>query len=611
MTCSSNLLFMMRVLRELKRRKVLHTLSLYIVGCWVALQVIEVLSDAGLPPATMRFVLFALSFGFPVVLIIAWFYDVSAAGISRTPPAQPGEQLPNLNLGDHALLAGIMAVIALNIFVLLSPAPDTALTPLPAEQRTLAVLGFDDIGDQGDSTPIGLAIASELREELTRVAGLKVLGPETSRVIQAAGDTRGAIAAELGVTALLTGDVRLHDGKLEMKTRLISLPAGNTVWQEDHQSDVQQGARMHQRIVQAVIDAILPPASAQTAQGPRIKGDECDLGYELFLRSKQLRATQNWQRGLELLQESVEVSPDCAAAWEELASASLMLWRKTDLAKSGAAARRALELNEAMPKAWTVLAEIAEEEQRWGEAEELLLRALYVDPTSAFANMQYAEALLARGRVREAKHYALEAYRYEPASQGVNWKICLVAMYLQDTETLIRHATIYRELRGEGRQNGWYELAEAYRQLGDAERALSYLDEGGEFVPDWYKQCVQASIDRRLVAGLIPTVREALGNYLEIEADKRWSWEVMWLGGFIIECAIWMDEPDIAIDIFESEVDAPTEAQFFMFFRADASNLRQTEHFRSKVVESGLLDYWREWGWSDYCRPDGDSFVCD
>ena len=87
----------MRVLRELKRRKVLHTLSLYIVGCWVALQVIEVLSDAGLPPATMRFVLFAMSFGFPVVLLIAWFYDVSAAGISRTPPAQPGEALPKLN----------------------------------------------------------------------------------------------------------------------------------------------------------------------------------------------------------------------------------------------------------------------------------------------------------------------------------------------------------------------------------------------------------------------------------------------------------------------------------------------------------------------------------
>jgi TolB-like protein len=604
-------LFIMRVLRELKRRKVLHTLSLYIVGCWVALQVIEVLSDAGLPPATMRFVLFAMSFGFPVVLLIAWFYDVSAAGISRTPPARPGEALPKLNLRDHALLTGIVAVVALNTFVLLSPAPSTGSTPPPAEQRTLAVLGFEDIGDSSLDTPIGLAIASELREELTRIAGLKVLGPETSRVIQAAGDSRDAIAAELGVTALLTGDVRLHDGKLEMKTRLIGLPAGNTVWQANHQSDVQQGAGLQPRIVQAVIDAILPPASAQTTQGPRIKGDECNLGYELFLRSKQLRASRNWQRGFELLQESVEISPDCAAAWEELASASLMMWRKADLAKAGAAARRALELNESMPKAWAVLAEIAEEERRWGEAEELLLRALYVDPTNAFANMQYAEALLARGRVRAARHYALEAYRYEPASHSVNWKICLVAMYLEDTETLLKHATIYRELRGDRRHNGWGELAEAYRQLGDIDRALEYLREGAEVVSDWYPQCVRASLDPQLVSGLAPTVREALRKYLEADIDTQWSWEMMNLGGQIIECAIWIGEPDIAIDLFEATPGIPTEAQFFMFFRADAGSLRQTEHFRNKVVESGLLDYWREWGWSDYCRADGDSFVCD
>jgi hypothetical protein len=60
----ANILIGMAILRELKRRKVLHTLSLYVVGCWVALQVVEVLSDAGLPPGTMRQVLVAMSIGF-------------------------------------------------------------------------------------------------------------------------------------------------------------------------------------------------------------------------------------------------------------------------------------------------------------------------------------------------------------------------------------------------------------------------------------------------------------------------------------------------------------------------------------------------------------------
>jgi len=186
----SRMIFEMRLFRELKRRKVLQTLSLYVVGCWIALQVVEVLSEAGLPPTTMRHLLVAMSIGFPFVLVIAWFFDVSTEGVTRTPAAAEGEKLPELNLGDHALLAGLIAVMALNFYVLSSPAPQPDLFDTGPEQRTLVVIDFEDVGSAEDEEALGAVIASELRSELTRVAGLKVLGAETSRVIQLAGDAR-------------------------------------------------------------------------------------------------------------------------------------------------------------------------------------------------------------------------------------------------------------------------------------------------------------------------------------------------------------------------------------------------------------------------------------
>jgi TolB-like protein len=596
----------MKLLAELRRRKVLHTVSLYIVGCWVALQVVEVLSDAGLPPMTMRYLLVAMSAGFPLVVIIAWFFDVSREGVTRTPPAREGEDLPAPNLGDHALLLGIVAVVALNAFILSSAPPDAGSGEAP-RQRTLVVIAFDDIGTGEGDEPVGAAFAGELREDLARIAGLKVLGPETSRVIQLAGDSREVIAKELGVTALLTGDVRLHAGMLEVQTRLVGLPAGNIVWQAENESEVHEGAGLQRRIVQSVIDALLPRASAHTTHAARIGGDECRDGYELYLRGRQLRESENWQRGLELLQEAVRVDPDCAVAWEGLAAASLLLWAKADLAKAGAAARRALELNDSMPRAWTVLAEIAEEEERWSESDELLLRALYVAPNDAFANMQYGEALLARGRVREAMHYVREAYRVEPASHGVNWKVTLVARYLEDADTLIRHGTIYRELRGDNPFNGWDELGEGYRLLGDIDRSLAYFAEGGDIVPDWFPQCVRASIDPMQAQGLAATLREALRQHLD---QGLLSIVDFYEGGYIFQCATWIEEPDIAVRLFEQRPDLPTEA-FMMFFNAGAAALRRTDYFRHRVVESGLLDYWREQGWPDHCRPAGDSFVCD
>ena len=57
--------------------------------------------------------------------------------------------------------------------------------------------------------------------------------------------------------------------------------------------------------------------------------------------------------------------------------------------------------------------------------------------------------------------------------------------------------------------------------------------------------------------------------------------------------------------------DAPTETKFILFFLPDAGKLRQDPRFREMIVDSGLLDYWKEWGWSDYCRADGERFQCD
>ena len=596
----------MAILRELKRRKVLHTLSLYVVGCWVALQVVEVLSEAGLPPGTMRQVLVAMSVGFPFVLVISWFYDISAAGVRRTPRLSPDEASPELNLGDFALMAGLVAVVALNAYVLSSPPPTPTLAEAAAEQRTLVVLAFDDIDAGTNDDPIGDAIAGELRSELTRFSGLRVLGPETSRVIKAAGDEY-TMAAELGVTSILTGDAQLKEGKLTLQAQLLQLPAGNIVWQSEFEDTTNRAVEMQKSVAQAVLEIIFPSASAATAHAPRIKTGECSNVYDLYLLGKQLRGSNNWQRGLDLLQEAVRIDPNCAVAWEALAAASIITWSKEDFAKAGAAARRALELNESLPKAWAVLAEIAEEEKRWSEAEKLFLRALYVDPTSAYVNAFYSETLVARGRVREALHYSLEAYRYDPASRGVNFHVILAALYLEDGETALKHAVINADLRKDSRHDGWADIADAYLILGEVDKALAMYDEHSDDIADWFLQCVRSREQPELREGLRARMQDTVDRYKNGEFTERQGMSHAWS---VIRCGTWIGEVDMVIGLLDNE-ELPAEQQFFAFFQADSGILRQTPFFRNKVVETGLLDYWREWGWSDYCRPDGESFICD
>jgi hypothetical protein len=41
------------------------------------------------------------------------------------------------------------------------------------------------------------------------------------------------------------------------------------------------------------------------------------------------------------------------------------------------------------------------------------------------------------------------------------------------------------------------------------------------------------------------------------------------------------------------------------------SDARRLPRFKQLVTDSNLVEYWRAYGWADYCRPLGDAeFVC-
>lgn len=70
---------------ELQRRKVFQAALAYIAAGWLLLQVTEILADAfDLPSWTIRLVVVLLALGLPLVLFLAWVFDVGPQGMIRT-----------------------------------------------------------------------------------------------------------------------------------------------------------------------------------------------------------------------------------------------------------------------------------------------------------------------------------------------------------------------------------------------------------------------------------------------------------------------------------------------------------------------------------------------
>ncbi len=75
---------MSQFFEELKRRKVIRVGVAYLVGAWVLLQVTDVvLPILELPGWTARVILYALSAGFLITLVLAWLFELTQSGVKR------------------------------------------------------------------------------------------------------------------------------------------------------------------------------------------------------------------------------------------------------------------------------------------------------------------------------------------------------------------------------------------------------------------------------------------------------------------------------------------------------------------------------------------------
>ncbi|HSJ13333.1 MAG TPA: hypothetical protein VK939_02895 [Longimicrobiales bacterium] len=105
------------LLAELRRRKVLHVAAAYLFVSWGIIQVTStVLQMASGAPWLGKVVLAVVAVGFPIALVVAWFFDLSSAGIVRTAALDADQRARALGerfSASHALaIAGVLLIAA-------------------------------------------------------------------------------------------------------------------------------------------------------------------------------------------------------------------------------------------------------------------------------------------------------------------------------------------------------------------------------------------------------------------------------------------------------------------------------------------------------------------
>jgi len=418
-------------LARARRRGVLRVGGSYLVIGWLVLQIADVvLEPLGAPPWTMTTLIIAVALGFPVALLLAWFYEIGDHGIQRD-SAAPGAPRPTVHGVRRYTDLIVIGVLLVTVAVLLVRQSDIG-KPKPPENPAIAVLPFENLSGDPEQEYFSDGLAEEMLDRLGRVPGLRVIARSSSFGFKGQGVDARTIAAKLGVTTVLEGSVRRDGMRLRLSARLIDGGSGQQVWSGSFDREMNDIFAVQAELAAAVVGAIIPAARgavAETAPPPTTDIDAYDL--LLLARTKlNTRDRDQVREAIALAEQAIEHDPQFARAHALLGHA--LLFERiigfrfdatddaADLRRAEAAIFRALSLDPELSDARLAYATLLRDSGKPG-AEAEYKRALELNPNNAAAWHDYGVYLSnVEQRFDEARDANRRSIELDPRS-AVTW----------------------------------------------------------------------------------------------------------------------------------------------------------------------------------------------
>lgn len=615
----------MNLFEELKRRNVFRVGALYLVASWLILQVADVGAGVlGLPDWTLRLVTFILALGLLPVLVFAWVFELTPNGIKLGKNVDRGASIAHntaikLNVAIIALmaiavpLATVQILAKGGIWAALIPGPEKAATApretadvTPPHHDSVAVLPFVNMSSDPDNEYFSDGLTEELLNLLVAVEGLRVPSRTSSFAFKGKAMDIRDIARELQVAHILEGSVRKAEGRVRVTAQLIDVTSDTHVWSQTYDRDLSDIFVIQADIAGQIVSA-MQLTLARDASPPQATPTRDMQAYELYLQGLQ----RFQQRGaglaeaVELLQASVQRDPGLARAWGVLAATHAVIFNylpvdpAQSVQRAREAAQRALQLDPQHSLALAVMAHLELKPAadkigpvEWATGLRMFADAVAAHPEDTTLRLWYGVGLLRAGYLERAREQFVAADQRDPVS-GINlhWLAVADIMTGRLDDAIAR---LYRAMEL-GREPAVSELRRLYLHMGMADRVLWPTPMEDRFGRDVWAAMVEARQDPGKTAA-----------FFDLVAQRRAQWPL----------------PHETFGLGElGRVDAFFEAlhQEYLYEQTIVADLwypwsgplRQAPGFLQLVTDLGLVSLWRQQGWPDLCRPDGEGYSCD
>jgi TolB-like protein/Tfp pilus assembly protein PilF len=449
----------MALFAELKRRKVLRMAVLFLAAAWLILQVAGVLIDLNVAPVSIGPLTFRiLAIGFPIALLLEWFFEFTRDGIKRQSEVDRVESPDRLDgrMVDFVIIAILTA--ALGVFAF-------DRWWIASDRPSLAILPCMNLGNDAAAESFVMGLHEDLLTNTAGIKGLRVISRTSVDRYRNTDKSIPQIGKELGVNHLLECGVQRvktpTGDRVRVNAQLIQAKFDDHLWAEayDRHLTAENLFRVQEDIARAVAGTLRVQLTEEEEARLESAPTENTAAYEAYLRGRARAFVPNVEvtrQAIADFEEAIELDPKFALAYAELAaqiafytfSQPLMTVmpsveeseKKELLSRAQQAIITALDLDEGLGAAYYAMGALGDT----SHAKKLAWdRALELDPNYDRTYVEYARLLWGEQRVGKAVELQQQAVSLCPgcASHYTELGLYLLdALQVSEAEAALKRA---------------------------------------------------------------------------------------------------------------------------------------------------------------------------
>ena len=540
---------------ELRRRKVWRAIITYLAIAWLLIQVASILFPAfDFPEYAIKILVYILALGLIIWIGISWVYDWTKEGWQKTKALSETTEPNTGSSGSLTVFSILIAVVFVGGWFLgrIEFRPER-------EVMSLAVLPFDDLSGEGQQEAFVAGLQDNLISSLSQINSLRVISRTSTLRYQNTEKSMNEIAEELNVDALIESSVLKVGDSLRINIQLIQVfPKERHLWAGIFDRPVDLNLLgMFNELTQRVADEIhlkLSPEEQELLTTSKTVDPEALKAYLKGKYQLEKISPEGFQQALQLFQKALEIDPNFAPVYAELANCYIYMLQMRTISYSEALPRiyeynnRALELDPELPEARFTMALIKWFEWDWPACEQLFDEFLATNPNHALANAFYAHLLMLLKKGEEALLYAERAITLDPMNDLILTLQAVVFLHNQMFEQAVNNVQLSYKINPrsiltlramEGLSFG----------SGDLERSIYFLE---AIYSDIYQLDLQLG-DVFEREGYIPAL-----NYLCEELTENVKGQDLYIAQFYIRMDMYEETIKWMVSGFENhDVDVP------------------------------------------------------